>query len=91
MNLINDKIKRLNDLSGKEIINMNDGERLGIIADSDLIINEETGKIEALLVPNLKSPFKLFSNREEIKIPWGSIVKIANDLVFIDIDKYEKY
>ncbi len=33
----------LTELGGKEIVNLNNGERLGIIADSDIIVDERLG------------------------------------------------
>lgn len=81
---------RLNKLGGKEIVNLNDGGRLGIIADSDLVIDEKTGKILALLVPDISSQFKLFSDRNEIEIPWESIRKIGNDMIIIELDEKNK-
>jgi murein DD-endopeptidase MepM/ murein hydrolase activator NlpD len=44
----NSTIKRLSEIGGQEIINLYDGGRLGVIADVDLLINDETGRIEAL-------------------------------------------
>lgn len=77
---------RLSQLGGKEIVNLNDGGRLGVIADSDLIIDEESGKILALLVPDRRTQFKLFGDRYEIEIPWDSIRKIGNDMIIIELD-----
>ncbi|RKD34488.1 YlmC/YmxH family sporulation protein [Thermohalobacter berrensis] len=77
---------KLSQLGGKEIVNLNDGTRLGIIADSDLVIDEKTGKIISLLVPDKKSQFKLFStDRMDIEIPWDSIRKIGDDMIIIEI------
>lgn len=42
---------RLSEMSGKEIIGLDNGERLGVIGDSDLEINTETGSIHAIIVP----------------------------------------
>ncbi|MFA5523371.1 MAG: YlmC/YmxH family sporulation protein [Tissierellales bacterium] len=80
---------RLSELGGKEIVNLNDGGRLGVIADSDLLIDEKSGKILALLVPDRKSQIKIFSfnDRNGIEIPWSSIRKIGNDMIIIELDE----
>ncbi|MTI48048.1 YlmC/YmxH family sporulation protein [Sporosalibacterium faouarense] len=78
---------RLSKLGGKEIVNLNDGGRLGVIADSDLIIDEKTGRILALLVPDRRSQFKFFGDKYEIEIPWDSIRKIGNDMLIIELDE----
>jgi len=77
---------KLSDLGGKEIVNLNDGGRLGIIADSDLVIDEKTGKIMALLVPDRRGQFRIFSDKSEVEIPWSAIRKIGNDMVIIELD-----
>ncbi|WP_077367545.1 YlmC/YmxH family sporulation protein [Anaerosalibacter sp. Marseille-P3206] len=79
---------RLNDLGGKEIVNLNDGGRLGVIADSDIIIDEKTGKIISLLIPDRRIQFKLFGEREEIEIPWDCIRKIGNDMIIVELEDY---
>ncbi len=80
---------RLSKLGGKEIVNLNDGGRLGVIADSDLVIDEQSGKILSLLVPDKKNQFALFASKSEIEIPWSSIRKIGNDMIIIDMDENE--
>lgn len=78
----------LDELSGKEIVNLNNGERLGIVGDSDIIIDENTGKILTLLVPDRKFQFKLFGEIEDIEIPWQAIKKIGNDMIIVELDVF---
>ncbi|WP_352417832.1 YlmC/YmxH family sporulation protein [Proteiniborus sp.] len=81
---------KLSELGGKEIVNLNDGGRLGIIADSDLIIDDKSGKILALLVPDRRNQLRIFSttnDRNGIEIPWSSIRKIGNDMIIIELDE----
>ena len=76
----------LSELGEKEIINLNNGERLGIIADADIIVDEKTGKVITLLVPEKKLQFKLFGENENIEIPWHTIRKIGNDMVIVELE-----
>ncbi|HHV27285.1 YlmC/YmxH family sporulation protein [Anaerosalibacter bizertensis] len=78
----------LSELGGKEIVNLNDGGRLGMIADSDVIIDENTGKIISLLLPDKRVQFKLFGEKEEIEIPWDSIKKVGDDMIIVEIEDY---
>lgn len=78
----------LSELGGKEIVNLNDGGRLGMIADSDVIIDENTGKIISLLLPDKRVQFKLFREKEEIEIPWDSIKKVGDDMIIVEIEDY---
>ncbi len=78
---------RLMELGNKEIVNLNNGERLGLIADSDLIIDEETGEIISLLVPTKKIGMRLLGLESQgIEIPWNTIRKIGYDMIIIELD-----
>lgn len=77
----------LSELGGKEIVNLNNGERLGIIADSDIIVDEKTGEILSLLVPERKFQLKLFGGSQDMEIPWDSIRKIGQDMIIIEIEE----
>ncbi len=79
----------LSDIGDREIINVHDGARLGVMADTDLVIDQE-GKIKTLL---LHPPFKIFRprSRDELQIPWGSVTKIGDDILFVDFRLRGKY
>lgn len=77
---------KLSELGGKEIVNLNNGGRLGIINDSDLRIDKDTGKIISLLVPD-KNQFRLFSSKNEIEIMWQDIKKIGEDMMIVEVDE----
>ncbi|NMB08882.1 MAG: YlmC/YmxH family sporulation protein [Tissierellia bacterium] len=78
----------LSQLGYKEIINLNNGERLGLLADSDIYVEEKTGKIIAFLVPEKRLQFKIFGELEYIEIPWDSIRKIGNDMIIVELENY---
>jgi YlmC/YmxH family sporulation protein len=84
----NDKIgrKRLSEIGGQEIINLFDGGRLGVVADVDLLIDDSTGHIEALLIPEQKSLFSLFSSNDYIEVPWDAIRKIGQDTLIVEME-----
>ena len=42
---------RLSEFIGKKIINLSDGDILGTVGDSDLMIDAEDGTIQSLLIP----------------------------------------
>ncbi|MEC5422643.1 YlmC/YmxH family sporulation protein [Virgibacillus sp. C22-A2] len=77
---------RYKDISGKEIVNVTHGSRLGILGQTDMEINEDTGQIESFIIPNYKW-FGLKKEGEETKIRWSSIRKIGEDMIMIDTDK----
>ncbi|NLI92174.1 MAG: YlmC/YmxH family sporulation protein [Peptococcaceae bacterium] len=80
----------LSELSGKEIVNLHDGAKLGLIGDSDIKISN-TGKIEALIISS-RSGYSWFFNRNNEKegdfvvVPWKAIKKIGSEVIIVDID-----
>jgi sporulation protein YlmC with PRC-barrel domain len=38
---------RMSELAGKEIINLNDGMRMGLAGDSDLVVDPDSGNIQS--------------------------------------------
>ncbi|HBM75799.1 MAG TPA: YlmC/YmxH family sporulation protein [Clostridiaceae bacterium] len=79
--------KRLSEIGGQEIINLYDGGRMGMIADIDLLIDDKTGAIEALLVPESKGFFSIKSDKNYIKVPWDAVRKIGQDALIIEMDE----
>lgn len=73
---------RFSHFSGKEIIDINSGERLGVIGQSDLLIDPYTGQIESILLPI----GRFFSkHKEEIVIPWRAVRKIGSEMVIVQL------
>lgn len=79
--------RRLSEIGGQEIINLYDGGRLGVVADVDILIDENTGKIKTLLVPDSKGFFSFFSDKNYIEVPWEAIRKFGLDAIIIDLEE----
>ena len=77
---------RLSDLGGKEIVNLFDGARLGIIGNSDLLIDEASGSIISLIIPKSKARLLLFGNLGHSQVPWECIKRIGPDIVIVDVN-----
>lgn len=77
---------RYKDISGKEIVNVNQGARLGILGQTDLEIDEKSGQIKSFIIPNYKW-FGLKKEGEEQKIRWNSIKTIGEDMIMIELDE----
>lgn len=74
---------RYKDISGKEIINVNHGTRLGVLGQTDLEIDINTGQIQSFIIPNYKW-FGMKKESSEARIPWNSIKKIGTDMIMIE-------
>ncbi len=76
---------RLSELSGKEIVDVNRAERLGVLGQADLEINESNGQIEALIIPSLKW-FGMKKQGNEVRVGWNYIKKIGSDMIILDME-----
>ncbi|ATH91469.1 hypothetical protein ACH95_21340 [Bacillus glycinifermentans] len=75
---------RLSELSGKEIVDVKRAERLGILGQTDLEINEQDGQITALIIPSVKW-FGFRKQGNDIRVPWKQIRKIGSDMIILDV------
>lgn len=75
---------RLSQMGGKEIVNLNTGERLGIVAETDLVVDQKTGKIISLLIPDDRVQFSFFGEKDYVEVGWEDVRKIGNDMIIIE-------
>lgn len=73
----------ISELSNKELIDLNKGERLGFFGNADLEIDVTNGKIISVIVSNVQW-FGLKKKGATIKIPWENIQKIGADMIMIE-------
>jgi len=79
---------RLSELGEKEIINLDNGDRLGLLADADILFDEESGKIISLLVPEKRIAFRFLGiENNGLEIPWTAIRKIGYDMIIVEFDR----
>jgi len=76
---------RTNDLRQKEVINISDGRRLGFL--SDVEIDLENGRIDAIVVPGGGRLFGIIGKDSEFIIPWERVKKIGEDIILVDMDE----
>lgn len=72
------------DLKRKEVINVTDGRRMGFV--SDVNIDLEDGRIDAIILPGPAKIFGIIGKDNEVTIPWESIKKIGEDIILVDMD-----
>lgn len=77
---------KLNDLVGKEMINIYDGMRMGTVGESDMLIDHETGKIISIILPNRGNAFNFWADRQKLVIPWEAVKKIGREVIVVDLD-----
>ena len=73
---------KLSDLEVKDVIREEDGTRLGKV--SDITIDAASGKVISIYVTKGIRLSGLFSNNDEILVPWNKIVKIGSDVIIVE-------
>lgn len=72
---------RLSELADKRILNLYDGEIIGTAGESDLVIEENSGRILEIVVP----PARGVGSRRQLVIPWQAVRKVGAEVIVVDI------
>lgn len=75
---------KLSDIREKEIININNGEKMGYVYDFELDLDK--GKVVALIMSGPSKVLGLFGGNGDIIIGWEDIVKIGTDAILVDFN-----
>lgn len=76
----------LSDLQNKEVIDISTGKRMGSIID---VIVSLDGNINKLILEDKKIGRKFLSNnKEDTELYWKQIIKIGDDIILINSEKY---
>lgn len=68
-------------MQSKDIINVNDGKKIGNIIDVKL---SENGDMEGLVVEQSKFLVSMFTSHNEVEIKWSQIEKIGEDVILVN-------
>lgn len=74
---------RLSEIGDKEIIDLKDGRKHGKLWDAEMLFDEKTGCISALIVPHPDYNSFFHANKEMIQLPWSCIIKIGEDIIIL--------
>lgn len=74
---------RLSTLGSRQIINLHDGSRMGMLGETELTIDPQTGEIDELVIP-ARSGF--WQQRRASVIPWSAVRRIGPEVMIVDLD-----
>ena len=77
---------RLNDLVGKEIVNIYDGMRMGTVGESYMMVDQESGDVISIILPNRGNAFNFWADRQKLVIPWEAVKKVGREVIVVDLD-----
>ena len=75
---------RLSELAKKDVININDGSKIGNITD---ILIDDKGYVLSLVVDKSNFSFSSFTAKDEMLIDFNNIEKIGEDVIIVKIEK----
>ena len=73
---------KLSELQDKDIVNINDGKKIGKIVDAK--INND-GFIEYLVVDERRNIRNILSNNNDINISFKQIKRIGSDVILVEL------
>jgi YlmC/YmxH family sporulation protein len=72
---------RLSDLQNKDIVNIEDGKKIGKIID---VVIDDKGNMLSLIMQRVKI-LNIFPSGGEVEVKWNQIKKIGEDVILISI------
>lgn len=86
---------RMCELVGKEIVNICNGSRLGVVGDSDIAINIDSGEIQSIILPRKSNFINLWVDKQHLVIPWEAVRKVGSEVIIVEMDQsnplYRRY
>ncbi len=73
---------KASDFRQKEVINIEDGKRLGFVCDVD--IDMEKGVLNSIVNPGGGKVLGIFGGDDDYVIPWKQIRTIGDDVILVD-------
>lgn len=73
----------LSEMREKEVINIRDGSRLGMIYDFEMDLKK--GEVVSIIIPGPGKIMGIFGKDNDIIINWNKIVKIGEDIILVDL------
>ena len=73
---------KASDFRQKEVINIEDGKRLGCVCDVD--IDMEKGVLNSIVIPGGGKVLGIFGGDDDYVIPWKQIRTIGDDVILVD-------
>lgn len=74
---------RISELQAKDVVNVEDGKRLGTIGDME--IDLDSGLIRTIVIPVQGKFFGMVGGGQDYIVPWNQIVKIGTDVILVDL------
>lgn len=74
---------KISDLRMREVVNIMNGKKLGLIKDIE--IDLEAGRIKSVVLPGNGKVLGLFGRNDDVVVPWQKIKKLGMDVILVEL------
>jgi len=77
---------KISDLRMREVINVTNGKKLGLIKDIE--IDLDAGRIRSVVLPGNGRVLGFFGRNDDVVVPWQKIKKLGMDVILVELSDY---
>ena len=77
---------KISDLRMREVINVTNGKKLGLIKDIE--IDLDAGRIKSVVLPGNGKVLGFLGRNDDIVVPWQKIKKMGMDVILVEVSEY---
>lgn len=77
---------KISDLRMREVINVINGKKLGLIKDIE--IDLDAGRIKSVVLPGNGKVLGFLGRNDDIVVPWQKIKKMGMDVILVEVSEY---
>jgi YlmC/YmxH family sporulation protein len=77
---------KISDLRMREVVNVSNGKKLGLIKDIE--IDLENGMIKSVVLPGNTRIMGFFGKNDDVVVPWHKIKKLGMDVILVEVSDF---
>lgn len=77
---------KISDLRMREVVNVINGKKMGLIKDIE--IDLENGTIKSVVLPGNGRLLGFFGKNDDVVVPWHKIKKMGMDVILVEVSDF---
>ncbi len=78
---------KVSDLRMREVVNVHNGRKLGLIKDIEFDLDQ--GKVKSIVLPGRGKMLSFLGKNDDIVIPWHKIKKMGLDVILVELADFD--
>lgn len=79
---------KISDLRMREVVNVTNGKKLGLIKDIE--IDLDNGMIKSVVLPGSSKIMGFFGRNDDVVVPWHKIKKLGMDVILVEVADFNE-